>query len=77
MISILNNMRVSNGKSTLGPVAAVLYSMAENCANCFKDIIDGSNNSTEFADCKWGYHGAKGYDAVYGLGVPNFKEIYN
>ena len=77
MISILNNMRVSNGKSTLGPVAAVLYSMAENCANCFKDIIDGSNNSTEFVDCKWGYHGAKGYDAVYGLGVPNFKEIYN
>jgi len=77
MISILNNMRVSNGKSTLGPVAAVLYSMADACETCFKDIVDGSNNSTEFGECKWGYHGAKGYDAVYGLGVPNFKEIYN
>ena len=77
MISILNNMRVSNGKSTLGPVAAVLYSMGESCPGCFKDIVDGSNNSTEFGGCKWGYHGAKGYDAVYGLGVPNFKAIYN
>ena len=77
MISILNNMRVSNGKSTLGPIAPVLYSMAENCATCFKDITEGSNNSTEFGECKWGYNAAQGYDAVYGLGVPNFQEIYH
>ena len=77
MISILNNMRVSNGKSTLSPVAPVLYSTIANCAECFKDITEGSNNSTEAGGCKWGYNAAKGFDAVYGLGVPNFKEIYS
>ena len=51
--------------------------MIENCKDCFKDIVDGSNNSTEYGECKWGYLGANGYDAVYGIGVPNFKEIYN
>ena len=77
MISILNNMRVSKGKSTLGPVAQLLYTMVDSCDDCFKDIEVGSNNSTEEADCEWGYHATKGFDAVYGLGVPNFKAIYN
>ena len=77
MISILNNMRVSKGKSTLGPVAPLLYNMVNSCDDCFKDIEIGSNNSTEEADCEWGYHATKGFDAVYGLGVPNFREIYN
>ncbi len=47
MISILNNLRVSNKKSTLGPVGALLYTMQNECETCFKDITVGSNNSTE------------------------------
>ena len=77
MISILNNLRVSNNKTTLGPVAPLLYHMYTDCSDCFKDIIEGSNNSTEEASCKYGYHAIKGYDAVYGLGVPNFDTIYH
>ena len=76
MIGILNNMRVSKGLSTLGPVGPLLYTMQNNCDTCFKDITVGSNNSSEFTNCKWGYSAAKGFDAVYGLGVPNFDEMY-
>ena len=77
MVSILNNNRVSNGKPTLGPLGPLLYHIYENCADCFKDILIGSNNSTEESECKWGYTATKGFDAVYGLGTPNFNKIYD
>ena len=31
----------------------------------------------EITNCKYGYSATKGYDAVYGLGTPNFDKIYN
>tara|TARA_B110000908_G_C10231347_1_gene440767 strand:- start:25 stop:1806 length:1782 start_codon:yes stop_codon:yes gene_type:complete len=77
MIGILNNLRVSQGKSVLGLVGPLLYEMEQNCPTCFKDIVVGSNNSTESGECKYGYQATKGFDAVYGVGVPNFEEIYN
>ena len=77
MVSILNNYRVSNGKSTLGPLGPLLYYIYQNCDDCFKDILIGSNNSTEESECKWGYTATKGFDAVYGLGTPNFNNIYD
>lgn len=77
MVSILNNYRVSNGKTTLGPLGPLLYHIYKNCNDCFNDILVGSNNSTEESECKWGYTAAKGFDAVYGLGTPNFNKIYN
>ena len=76
MISILNNLRVSNGLSTLGPVGPLLYYISAHCKECFKDIVKGSNNSTEESECAYGYHAIEGFDAVYGLGVPNFDAIY-
>ena len=77
MISILNNLRLSINKSVLGPIGPLFYTMYNNCEKCFKDITEGNNNSTEMGDCKYGYTATKGYDAVYGLGTPNFAEIYN
>ena len=76
MISLLNNLRASQNKSALGLVAPLLYDMSQKCPKCFKDIIEGNNNSTEATDCPYGYTAAPGYDAVYGLGLPNFYEIY-
>ena len=51
--------------------------MIKKCNNCFNDILVGSNNSSEMTNCKYGYLATKGYDAVYGLGTPNFNNIYN
>ena len=76
MISILNNLRLSQNKSSLGLVAPLLYDIYTKCSTCFKDIIEGSNNSTEQSNCKYGYTATHGFDAVYGLGLPNFDEIY-
>jgi subtilase family serine protease len=76
MISTLNNLRLSQNKSSLGLVAPLLYDMYQKCPKCFKDIVEGSNNSTEATDCQYGYNAAKGFDAVYGLGLPNFDEMY-
>ena len=76
MISILNNLRFSQNKSSLGLVAPLLYNIYKNCSKCFKDMVEGSNNSTESTNCKYGYTATKGFDAVYGLGLPNFDAIY-
>jgi len=77
LVSILNNLRLSQGKPVLGPIAPLLYDMYQKCDDCFNDITVGSNNSTEMENCKYGYFATKGYDAVYGLGTPNFGNIYN
>tara|TARA_B110000211_G_C14093141_1_gene560671 strand:+ start:5154 stop:6680 length:1527 start_codon:yes stop_codon:yes gene_type:complete len=75
MVSILNNLRLSKGKATLGPINALLYHIEQQCDSCFNDIIEGSNNSSEMSSCKYGYQATTGYDAVYGLGTPNFDAI--
>ena len=76
MITILNNLRLSQNKPSVGLVAPLLYTIYAKCPDCFKDITEGSNNSTEATFCKYGYAAAKGFDAVYGLGTPNFDKIY-
>ena len=77
MISILNNLRLSQNKPSLGLVSPLLYNIYQKCPLCFKDVVEGSNNSTEQTDCKYGYTATKGFDAVYGLGLPNFDAIYS
>ena len=75
MIAKLNNIRLANGKGPLGAIGPLLYQMANECPNCFIDITTGSNNSTEYGNCKYGYTAGKGFDPVYGLGLPNYGEI--
>ena len=77
MVSILNNLRLSQNKPTIGLVGPLLYDMYAKCPLCFKDVAEGSNNSTEQTDCKYGYNTAKGFDAVYGLGLPKFDAIFS
>ena len=72
MISRLNSVRLSKGKSPIGAFGPLLYKMAKECNKCFLDISEGSNNSTENNDCKYGFVANKGFDPVYGIGIPNF-----
>lgn len=76
-VSRWNQIRMNNGKPPLGCLGPFLYKMNENCNDCFLDIVDGSNNSTEETSCgkDYGYGAARGYDPVYGLGLPNFDKI--
>ena len=54
----------------------LLYQIWKDCKNCFVDLVHGSSNSTEDSTCRYGFNAAKGYDAVYGVGLPDFGNIY-
>ena len=72
MIGVLNNLRASQGRGTVGLVAPLLY----NCTDCFRDLTVGFSNSTEGGDCSYGYSAGVGFDPVYGLGSPDFGRLY-
>ena len=79
LVALLNDHQVKRGKPKLGFINPVLYKMAKDNPDIFKDIEDGNNWSTEQAMCPvrkdggsdFGYKATKGFDPVYGLGTPN------
>jgi tripeptidyl-peptidase-1 len=79
LIALLNDYQVSKGKPKLGFINPVLYKMAKDNPKIFKDVEDGNNWSTEDGNCPeradggsdFGYKAGKGFDPVYGLGMPN------
>lgn len=79
LVALLNNHQVENGKPKLGFINPVLYRMAMDNPEIFKDIDEGNNWSTEQTTCPeradggsdFGYKATKGFDPVYGLGAPN------
>jgi subtilase family serine protease len=77
MTGLWNDALIAAGKPTLGPVNALLYGMYASTPSTFKDITSGNNKCSESACCKYGFTTAPGWDAVTGLGVPNFQAIAN
>ena len=74
IMSRLNAARLAQGKSSLGFVNPLFYSMFESDASYFNDITVGNNNCTESC-CGVGYSASKGWDPVTGLGSPNYPKI--
>jgi tripeptidyl-peptidase-1 len=78
MISQLNNLRLNQGKSSLGLINPLLYQIASEVPNAFNDITAGGTACTEASCCKgFGYHATTGWDPVGGLGSVNFGVIYD
>jgi len=76
ILSLINDWRLNNGKPPLGFASPLLYQIAAACPDCFHDITTGENNCTQGSSCcKYGYGGADGWDAVTGLGSPDFAKI--
>lgn len=70
VVSLLNDDRISNGKSSLGFINPLIYSKWLGTA-ALNDITEGSSvgcNTT-------GFPAQKGWDAVTGAGTPNFEEL--
>lgn len=67
VIGLLNDLRVSSGKKTLGFLNPWIY----QSMSTFNDITTGSNPgcSTE------GFPAAKGWDPATGVGTPNYAEM--
>ncbi|VDC03294.1 unnamed protein product [Peniophora sp. CBMAI 1063] len=68
VVSLLNDYRLSQGKSSLGFLNPLFYSTA---ASGFNDITSGSNPGCSTN----GFSTAKGWDPVTGLGTPNFGKL--
>jgi len=66
VVSLLNNVRLSAGKSTFGFILPFIYGLPQSC---FNDITVGSN---AVGQNQIGWQCAKGWDPVTGRGTPNF-----
>eukprot|EP00656_Telonema_subtile_P007423 TRINITY_DN13489_c0_g1_i1.p1 TRINITY_DN13489_c0_g1~~TRINITY_DN13489_c0_g1_i1.p1 ORF type:complete len:326 (+),score=94.10 TRINITY_DN13489_c0_g1_i1:129-1106(+) len=67
VIALLNDARLLAGKSTLGFLNPLIYSQSSE----FNDILTGSSSGCS-GD---GWPAAKGWDAVTGVGTPNYKNL--
>lgn len=74
MIALINDARLNAGLPTMGFLNPFLYSMGSGGASdAIVDITTGTNN---FGGClRTGFEATEGWDAVTGLGVPNFQEL--
>jgi len=75
VVSLLNDWRLNNNKTTLGFLNPVLYQAAAADVTTFKDIITGNNKCTEACCSTQGFEATKGWDPVTGLGTPNFPAL--
>jgi tripeptidyl-peptidase-1 len=77
VISLLNQVAVKKTGQPLGYVNQLLYQMFADDPTIFNDVTVGDNRCTEsgcFNACK-GFYCTKGWDAVTGLGTPNFPKM--
>ncbi|KAF8972690.1 peptidase S8/S53 domain-containing protein [Flammula alnicola] len=68
VFALLNDFRISQGKTSLGFINPLIYSTA---ASGFTDITSGSNPGCGTT----GFTAGKGWDPVTGLGTPNFLKL--
>ncbi|OAQ65203.1 family S53 protease-like protein [Pochonia chlamydosporia 170] len=68
LVSLINDQRISQGKSTLGFLNPLLYSKGRSA---FKDITAGNNRGCG----TYGFPAAQGWDPTTGLGTPNFSKL--
>ncbi|KAH9479704.1 putative tripeptidyl-peptidase SED2 [Psilocybe cubensis] len=68
IFSLLNDFRISQGKTSLGFINPLIYSTA---SSGFNDITSGSNPGCGQS----GFTAGKGWDPVTGLGTPDFLKL--
>ncbi|KAJ7033198.1 subtilisin-like protein [Mycena alexandri] len=69
MLTMINDARITIGKTPIGFINPTIYSPAFRGA--FNDITNGTNPGCGTS----GFYTAKGYDPVTGLGTPNFPRL--
>jgi tripeptidyl-peptidase-1 len=76
LVSLLNEYRLQNGKSTLGFLNPLLYKMGA-AKTGYQDVTVGNNRLDEMSIMKLseGYSCTEGWDAVTGFGTPNFGQM--
>eukprot|EP00644_Phytophthora_capsici_P000022 jgi/Phyca11/503479/fgenesh2_kg.PHYCAscaffold_4_\ len=77
MVTLWNDMRLNAGKSPLGFINPLLYYLAETNPDAFNDVVIGNNGAPRGGNtpCKDSFSASAGWDAVSGVGTPNFPVI--
>ncbi|KAI1795098.1 tripeptidyl peptidase A [Ganoderma leucocontextum] len=70
-VSLLNSARLSNGLSPLGFLNPLVYAIQEFAPDAFNDITVGNNPGCGTP----GFNATQGWDAVTGVGTPNFGKL--
>jgi len=68
IVSLLNDLRLAKGEAPLGFLPPLLYSQL---SATFTDVVTGSNPGCDTQ----GFPATVGWDAVTGLGTPNYKKM--
>jgi len=83
MVTLWNDMRLAYKMPPMGFIAPFLYDVHANHPEAFNDITTGDNACSAGSDvtqincCAQSFQAAPGWDAVTGLGSPNFQVISN
>lgn len=77
MVTLWNDMRLNSGKTPLGFLNPLLYYIAAKHPMAFHDVVTGNNGGTKITKvtCFDSFGAAPGWDAVSGVGTPNFTAI--
>jgi len=71
VISLINDLRLQHGMSTLGFLNPMLYDNGLGLGKVFNDIVSGSSGGGFLK----GWPAKEGWDAVTGLGTINYKKL--
>ena len=83
MVTLWNDMRLTYGKPPMGFIAPFLYAAWAAHPEAFNDIVTGDNacgvghNTEDTLCCAESFAAVPGWDAVTGLGSPNFGVLSN
>src|SRR6185312_5704389 len=77
MISLLNDIRMSIGKPPLGFLNYWIYQQLNSGLPAYNDITVGNNacSADKQYCCAYGFPAQKSWDAVTGVGTPNFQAL--
>jgi len=73
MVTLVNDHLTSIGKSRVGFLSPLLYTMATERPSVFKDITIGDNKCNKLYCSKWGYSAVAGWDPASGLGGVDYR----
>ncbi len=72
IVSLLNGQQLRNGRPPLGFLNPWLYQSAARSSQAFYDVTQGNN---AHGCCVHGFPATTGWDAVTGLGTPNYRQL--
>lgn len=84
LVALWNDIRLANKKPPLGFLNPFLYQIYDKTPEAFNDVTTGINQCQGLRPvpatappfcCSFGYSAAPGWDAMTGLGTPNFQVI--